>query len=317
MAFRQRLTAALCAGLLLAGCSQAGSSDSTEPKDTQKEPAVSETTRILTPTGAPALGVLFGTLDNPDTTVEYTEGTDLVTAELAKKDGDYDVIVAPVNLGLKAYSASGTYKCAGVLTWGNLYMIGTGEDSLSNPETEVALFGESAIPGMVYNAVEAAQVQAQPSWYPSVAEASQSLLSGQSQSALLAEPAASAAMAKNSDLKILADLQELWYDEKGTDQKGYPQAALFVKDTVSDDFLTSFQEALSQVSPEDAGEEMVQEIDNAGADKLGVPNAQIAVKSWARQNIRFVPAKEAAQDIETFLDQLGMKVPENVLRTES
>lgn len=49
MAFRQRLTAALCAGLLLAGCSQAGSSDSTEPKDTQKEPAVSETTRILTP----------------------------------------------------------------------------------------------------------------------------------------------------------------------------------------------------------------------------------------------------------------------------
>ncbi len=72
MAFRKRLTAALCAGLLLAGCSQAGSSDSTEPKDTQKEPAVSETTRILTPTGAPALGVLFGTLDNPDTTVEYT-----------------------------------------------------------------------------------------------------------------------------------------------------------------------------------------------------------------------------------------------------
>lgn len=72
------------------------------------------------------------------------------------------------------------------------------EDSLSNPETEVALFGESAIPGMVYNAVEAAQVQAQPSWYPSVAEASQSLLSGQSQSALLAEPAASAAMAKTA-----------------------------------------------------------------------------------------------------------------------
>ena len=41
---------------------------------------------------------------------------------------------------------------------------------------------------MVYNAVEAASVQAQPVWYPSVAEASQSLLSGQSQAALLAEP---------------------------------------------------------------------------------------------------------------------------------
>lgn len=319
MAFRQKLTAALFAGgLFIAGCSSAPAADGNKEKTDSSEPAAQETAgdavKMLVPTGAPALGMLFGTLDNPDVETEYTEGTDLVTAELAKTDGEYDVIVAPVNLGLKAYSASGTYKCAGVLTWGNLYMVGTDEDVLTEPDKEVALFGENAIPGMVYNAVEAANVQARTAWYPSVAEASQSLLSGQSQAALLAEPAASAAMAKNSDLKILADMQQLWYDAKGTDQKGYPQAALFVKDSVSDSFLEGVQESLEAADPNKNAEEMIQEIDAAGAEKLGVPNAQIAVKSWPRQNIRFVPAAKAEKDIQTFLDQLGMKMPEDALR---
>ncbi len=321
MALRQRLTAALCIGaFLLAGCASAGAGQTGQTDtgaDTKTEDRTAESVKVLVPTGAPALGMLFGTLDNPDVELDYTEGTDLVTAELAKTDGDYDVIVAPVNLGLKAYSASRTYQCAGVLTWGNLYMVGTQEDVLSGPEKEVALFGENAIPGMVYNAVEAASVQAQPVWYPSVAEASQSLLSGQSQAALLAEPAASAAMAKNSNLKILADLQELWYAQKGTDQKGYPQAALFVKDSVSDAFLSGVQEALSAVDPETGSAEMVQEIEAAGPDAIGVPSPEVAVKSWTRQNIHYVPVSQAADDMEVFLGQLGMKIPEGSLRKSS
>lgn len=299
MALRQRLMAAAASLLLMAGCST----------------AAPEKTKILVPTGAPALGMLFGTVDNPDAELEYTEGTDLITAELAKKDGEYDVIVAPVNLGLKSYTASETYKCAGVLTWGNLYMVGHDDADLSDPDKSVALFGESAIPGMVYKAVEQPAVQAKTeSWYPSVAEASQALLSGQADAAMLAEPAASAALAKDDSLKILADLQQVWYDEKGTDQKGYPQAAVFVKDTVSDSFLEDLQESLAGVAPDEDAEEMVQEIDNAGAEKIGVPNPQIAVKSWERQNIRYVPASQAKNDIETFLKQLGMEIPAGSLR---
>lgn len=300
MALRQKLIAAAAALTLIAGCSST--------------PAAAEKTKVLVPTGAPALGMLFATLDNPEVETEYTEGTDLITAELAKTDGDYDVIVAPVNLGLKAYTATETYKCAGVLTWGNLYMVGKDETDLTDPDKTVALFGEAAIPGLVYKAVEQSNVKASETWNPSVAEAQQALLSGQADAALLAEPAVSAAMAKDESLKFLADLQQLWYDEKGTDQKGYPQAAVFVRESVSDSFLNDMQESLAGVAPDEDGEEMVQEIESAGADKLGVPNPQVAVKSWARQNIRYVPASEARNDIEVFLKQLGMEIPEGALR---
>lgn len=300
MSFRNGLKA-LLAAVLFAGCASQAAPEKQEVK-------------VLVPTGAPALGMLMGTLDNADVTLEYTSGTDLLSAELAKKDGDYDVIVAPVNLGLKTYEANPVYQCAGVLTWGNLYMVGKDEEALHDPAAEVAAFGEGAIPGMVFNTVEADEISGNVSWYPSVAEAQQALLSGKADAALLAEPAVSAALAKDDSLKVISDLQALWKDKEGSERTGYPQAALFVKESVGDDFLTALQEALEAVDIKKQSEEMVQEIENADPEKLGVPSAQIAVKSWPGQNIHFVPASEAKADVETFLKKMNMTIPEGGFR---
>ena len=82
----KRLTKVLTAaalGLSLFGC---GASQNEEVK-------------ILAPSGAPALGIL-GAFDAENVaSVETVSGSDVLQAELAKEDGEYDIIVAPSNLG--------------------------------------------------------------------------------------------------------------------------------------------------------------------------------------------------------------------------
>ena len=60
--------------------------------------------------------------------------------------GEYDIIVAPSNLGMTlAAKGADQYELAAVITWGNLYLVAEDEDAL-NEEGELAAFGEAAVP---------------------------------------------------------------------------------------------------------------------------------------------------------------------------
>lgn len=78
------------------------------------------------------------------------------------------MIVAPINLGAKVYSQAEAYQLAAVVTWGNLYVVGSQDKAWEDPNNKMALFGENAVPGLVYNDVLADQVKAQTTWYNAV-----------------------------------------------------------------------------------------------------------------------------------------------------
>ena len=172
------LTAALA--FAMTACS------SSTPKEETVEPV-----SILCPTGAPALSIQ-GAADLEDVSIEYVDGSDLLTSELAKEDGEYDIIVAPTNLGAKVYSESESYNLDAVLTWGNLYLVGP--EGIDLKTASIAAFGQNAVPGLVFNQVEEEGLNV--TWYSSAAEAQQALLTGQQQVALLAQPVAQATVAK-------------------------------------------------------------------------------------------------------------------------
>lgn len=50
-----------------------------------------EPIKILSPTGAPALSLL-SLYENENVEIETVEGTDVLTAELSKKDSEYDIL---------------------------------------------------------------------------------------------------------------------------------------------------------------------------------------------------------------------------------
>ena len=273
-----------------------------------KEEPKPEPISILCPQGAPALATL-GTIDNEMVTIDCVQGTDVLSAELAKKDSEYDIIVAPLNLGTKLYGKTQAFQLDSSVTWGNLFLVGP-EDYQG---ASVAAFGEKAIPQMIFNYVLADQLNETPvTYYASVAEAQQALLTNQAQVALLAQPAATATIVKakeqGKELTVLYDLQKGWSEKTGSKVAGYPQAAMFVKAENEKD-ITYVKDAM-QTFIENSDEEAIEKaVDEVTAEKLGLPNAKIAAKTFKAQHIAVKAAKEVEDEIKTFLDLFGIELP--------
>lgn len=270
-----------------------------------------EPVKILCPTGAPALAML-GAEGLENVTIEYVEGSDVLTAELAKEDGEYDIIVAPTNLGAKIYPQSQTYQMEAVLTWGNLYLVGTQGTDLST--ASIGAFGENAVPGLVFNAVEPEGLNV--TWYPAVAEANQALLTGQVDVALLAQPAAAAAIAKGKEsgkeFVVLQDLQALWQQKTNGDADGYPQASLFVKQG-NKEKVDRVLDAVDEFIDDAQKDNLTAKIEEVGYETLGLPSTEIAVNTWDAQNIEFEEASDCVSEISSFLSVFGIELPDGLI----
>ena len=86
----------LVAALLLTGCA-APAGNVNEPKGEEPKNPAAEPIKVLAPTGAPALSVMELAADGVNT-VDFVTGSEALSAEFAKSDSDYDMILAPINL---------------------------------------------------------------------------------------------------------------------------------------------------------------------------------------------------------------------------
>ncbi|MBR2991093.1 MAG: hypothetical protein IKF51_06500 [Solobacterium sp.] len=297
----------LLAALLLSGCAAAN-----EPGDETPEETVPEKTelKILAPSGAPSIAMLGAFEDGFEITT--VDGPDALQAAFANPEPEYDVIVAPTNLGVKLIQAGkAQYRLYDVLVWGNLYLLGTSADVLENPDARVAAFGEAAVTGLVFKK-EFPELAEKAQWYPSVADARAALLAGEADVTLIAEPAATATMAagkdKGLDLVIVADLQEQWPVEGG-----YPQASLFVRSDLLEEnpdafvylekVLKDYADEMNAADDKSAVAELVEKV---GADVLGVPNGQIIAKTWNRMGIRINRGADVIEELNAFLSIFGI-----------
>ena len=114
------------------------------------------------------------------------------------------------------------------------------------------------------------------------------------------------------ELKVIGNLQEMWKVKMGNDTTGYPQAGIFVKKD-SDKNIDALLSGI-QTFDEDASEEtIVEAVEAAGAENLGLPNAQIAAKTWDAQNIRYVTGPNAKEQVEQFLQLFAIEMPETLI----
>ncbi len=261
---------------------------------------------ILAPQGAPALATLpFA--DQETVSVDYVSGSDPLSAELIKNDSAYDVIIAPINLGTKLIEKDNTpYRLAAVITWGNLYIVG--EADYQNGDA-FAAFGEAAVPGKILT--HYADIK-EVTYFNSVQDVQTQLLSGKAKAGLLAEPAATATIAKAKEKgKTLTVLQDLQEKETVDGQKGYPQAAVFVKDREkSEAVLKHIEQFLNEAADE---EQISAWIEQLGVEQLGIPNAKIALSTWERQNLKYADANTVKNDIAEFLKLFQIVFHDNML----
>ena len=290
----------LLACLLALGLSACASNDVKEP------------IKVLAPLGAPSVSLL-GLYGDENVTIDTVDGASVLSAELTKEDSEYDMIVAPINLGATMIEkGKSDYLLDSVVTWGNLYLVGSDANAL-HEEGMFAAFGEKAVPQKVLMAsMDLSEVTPTIAYFASVNEVQQQLLSGKASVALMAEPAATATIAKAKEkgisLSVLKDLQKEYQMKHNTPTYGYPQAAIFVKKDAVDKVAPYLETAKTFVNDTAVHEEgaIAKAVETATPAKLGVPNAKIIEKTWKRQNINFVKANTVKDDINAFLKQFNI-----------
>lgn len=283
----------------------------------------SEEITILSPTGAPALALLDLLQTDMQKNIVTVDGADVLQAAFVNPEPEYDMIIAPTNLGSKlAFLGKTDYKLAAVLTWGNLYILLKENVDLHDPNLRFAAFGETAVPGLVYSALEEQiGIQGEITWYNAVSEAQAAFLADKADAALLAEPALSVTIAKAEQQNIQVagsiDLQKVWQDEMGS--YGYPQASIFVLESAYQNKQEEINRILNIIeSTVIAGNDtfnqdaLVKQIDKVGAEILGTPAGAMTATAYPGMNLNFKPAEAVKNELEIFLNLFGIEVKDSI-----
>ena len=265
---------------------------------------------IITPNGAPALS-LIDFIDNEAFDYEVVEGSDVLVSSFVNADKDF--IIAPANLGLNMINKNANYKLVSVITWGNLYLVGTNEHVNSN---KIIAFGEMAVPGKVLSLVNQAFNGAQLEYYNSVQEVSAALLADSANFAVLAEPFLTITKNKwnashENPLYEVYDMQELYATEKGV--KSYPQAALFVKNDLLKKDMNGVIEFANKMASSitnynknsDALNARIEQIDLSA---LGFADEELIKEAYGRMSLNFVYAYDCVKELKTFLELFDMQL---------
>ena len=299
---------------LLAGCSSAPSAAAPSASSESETVSVPEGLKILSPSGAPSYALVPLAKDgNQELTI--VDGADALQAAFVNPDSEYDVIIAPTNLGAKLISADKTnYSLVSVVTTGNLFIVG--EEGALDSDGEIALFGENAVPGLIYKKV-CTDITNPATWYSSVTEAQAALLAGNASAALLAEPAATATITKakkdGKTLVKLADLQELWGED------GYPMASMFVRNDVLESNAQGIKalvnELMDYADKVNAGDEDI----SADLDSLSDPSMFGATPSamvkaaYAGMGIHVDLAENNKENVENFLSLFSISLTDSTI----
>lgn len=285
---------------------------------TDRQENVDEPIKILAPIGATSLSML-GLYGDEQVTIDTVDGSDVLSAQLADKHSEYDAIIAPINVGAKlAAGNKSEYMLGYIVTWGNLYIVGSDETALTGEGT-FAAFGELAVPQKVLlSSMDMTTIKPEVVYFNSANDVASQLMSGQANVGLLAEPAVTTLLAKAKDsgkqLEVLVDLQQAYKEKNGAETLGYPQAALFIKKG-SEASMTPYIEKAMTFTNETAisnPDEIIKAVNVATTDTLGIPDATIAQNSWTRQNIRIVKAIEVKPEVEQFLKQFELTIDDSI-----
>lgn len=106
---------------------------------------------IIVPNGIPYLAVA-GIKEETNIKMDTVSGAENLQAALL--GNNYDIVIAPINLGAKLYGASkSSYKLVAPITYNNAYIVGRSHlhlESLSDlSDKDVIAFGQTGIPGSI------------------------------------------------------------------------------------------------------------------------------------------------------------------------
>lgn len=194
-----------------------------------------EKVNLLVPSGAPTLGIASA-LDNHADMIDYEVvlGSDALTAGFT--NGDYDIIIAPVNLGAKFYNSLNNfdYTFYQTVVGGCFYLVSSNELTSINDidNQEITVFGKNSTPDVIIRSlISYYNLNVTINYVDDVNAANASLVSGEATIIVSAQPSISKFNASGKFYTL--DLQEEWA-KMADSQYAVPQAGIFVKTSRKD-----------------------------------------------------------------------------------
>lgn len=191
---------------------------------------------IIVPSGTPTLGVADALHSDADLfDYNVVQGSDALVA--AFTNANYDIIVAPVNLGAKFYSSLNNFEYVFYQTIvGGCFYLVTSEDITELSQIngkEITVFGANSTPDVIIRSlINYYNLDVKINYVSDVAEANASLISNKSTIIVSAQPSISKFNASGKFNVI--DLQTEWKKMSGSTYS-IPQAGIFVKKSKLDD----------------------------------------------------------------------------------
>ncbi|MBD7913719.1 ABC transporter substrate-binding protein [Clostridium sp. Sa3CUN1] len=259
---------------------------------------------FIAPNGVPATAISKMIKENiqvdDNYNINYSIENTADTLATAVMKGEPDIAIVPSNLALQAYNKGLGYKLVGTTGLGALYLV-SAEGDISFEDLngkEVYNIGSGLTPDIVFKALlkESNIENVTLSYVGGPTELAPAILGGKAKYAVVPEPALTTILSKNSNIKVIASLNDLW-KEKFNSETGFPQSSLIVKEELineNKDFMKKLtEEILSSTN-------WVNENNNDAA-KYSIDNGSqveeaILEKSIKNSSIAFVKAKDNKED---------------------
>ena len=234
-------------------------------------------------------------------------------------NGEYDIIVAPTNLGSIFYNKNQgeKYVLYQTIVWGNLYVVCDEEitsfSDLANKE--ITLFGQNSTPDIVMKSLASYyNISFNPTYVSDVTASTSAYVSGTSKCVVSAQPVLTKLNAKLKNAYVL-DLQAEW--AKMTSSASYPQASIFFKASLKgkiDNVLLAMTESVKKANENPAttaenATTMYQGFETLGKDVLenAIPKCHYAIEENQKEAIEFYFNKMKELSLDA---QFGGKLPD-------
>lgn len=272
------------------------------------------TFKAIAPSGAPTIAQAYLEDNKGNKNISYSVDriNNLTLLQEAFTKDEYDVIYAPINLGVKFYNSNKKYKLLAGLTWGNLYFA-SAKPNLDISDlnyNDLYLFGKGSINEFIINEIfEKYNINPKSVTYlTSTAETTSYLAKDNNAICLIAEPSLSTISSKLNKKNVTInriDVQLLW---KSIHDDDYPQAAVFVKSDLFNDqkAISSLYSALeASVSFCNSNYAGVNEISNRLS--YGLPEENILAKAIPASNIRLIKASLCKEAVSNLLKIMNIE----------
>ncbi len=213
--------------------------------------------------------------------------------------GRGDVYILPLNVGANLYNRGAKIKFLGTTSEGLLSLLSKEADNIGKlGGKKLYIGGQGSSPDVITKKILEENGVDTEITYRSSVEIGKLLMSGRIENAVLPEPLATMVVSKNSSVKRVVELKDLW--EGGS----IPQVGIFVqekslmnKEGEIEKFLADYSKALGDISDRD-----IEKAIKSFGVKMEIDDFR---SSLSYMNLVFQRDKE---DIERYLKELGREV---------